>query len=60
MAESAIAKKLKLKPGQRAAVLAARGGYLAQPEPLQADIALLAAVRPLKPGEAPKPRFASS
>jgi hypothetical protein len=34
MAESALAKKMKLKPGQRAAVINAPDGYLKELEPL--------------------------
>lgn len=34
MAESSLAKKLKLKPGQRAAILSSPAGYLKKLEPL--------------------------
>jgi hypothetical protein len=38
MAESALAKKLKLKPGQRAAILNAPDGYLKELNPLPEDV----------------------
>jgi hypothetical protein len=38
MAESALAKKLKLKPGQKAAVVNAPDGYLKELNPLPDDV----------------------
>ena len=40
MAESALAKKLKLKPGQRAAAVSAPEGYLKELYPLPDDVEL--------------------
>jgi hypothetical protein len=41
MAESELAKKLKLKPGTRAAVIGAPEGYLAELEPLPEGVNLV-------------------
>ncbi|OGO13722.1 MAG: hypothetical protein A2Y93_13735 [Chloroflexi bacterium RBG_13_68_17] len=38
MAESALAKKLKIKPGQRVAILRAAPGYLARLKPLPSGV----------------------
>jgi hypothetical protein len=38
MPESALARKMKLKPGQRAALLNAPGGYLKELKPLPAGV----------------------
>ena len=40
MVENALAKKLKLKPGQHAAIINAPDGYLKELEPLPADVQL--------------------
>lgn len=45
MAESALAKKMKLKPGQRAALVNAPEGYLKELEPLPDGVELAAQLR---------------
>jgi hypothetical protein len=51
MAESALAKKLRLKPGPRAAILNAPEGYLRELNHLPEDIQMGEKSRPCKPGE---------
>ena len=45
MPDNALAKKMKLKAGVRAAVIGAPSGYLSELEPLPADVELATALR---------------
>jgi hypothetical protein len=45
MAENALARKLKLKPGARAAVIGAPPGYLAELQPLPQAVSLATSLR---------------
>jgi len=45
VSESALGKKLKLKPGTRAAVLGAPAGYLSKFKPLPADATLASSLK---------------
>ena len=51
MADNALARKLKLKAGMRAAVIGAPEGYLAELEPLPQGLSLAFSLRPCRPGE---------